>query len=32
MNQLPKWFEEYNEEHPHKGLKMVTPRDVRRAQ
>lgn len=31
MKQLPKWFEEYNEEHPHKGLKMLTPRDFRRA-
>ena len=31
MKQLPKWFEEYNEENPHKGLKMLTPRDFRRA-
>jgi len=23
-------FEEYNEEHPHKGLKMLTPRDFHR--
>lgn len=31
MKQLPNWFEEYNEENPHKGLKMLTPRDFRRA-
>ena len=31
MKQLPGWFEEYNEENPHKGLKMLTPRDFRRA-
>lgn len=30
MKQLPGWFEEYNENHPHKGLKMLTPRDFRR--
>ncbi len=24
--QLPKWFEEYNEKAPHKGLKMLSPR------
>lgn len=32
LAQLPKWFEEYNEEHPHKGLKMKSPREFRRAQ
>lgn len=27
MTQLPKWFEDYNEHHPHKGLKMRSPRE-----
>jgi len=27
MAQLPKWFEDYNENHPHKGLKMCSPRE-----
>lgn len=31
MKQLPEWFEEYNELHPHKGLRMLTPREFRRA-
>jgi len=31
LAQLPKWFEEYNESHPHKGLKMLSPREFRRA-
>lgn len=26
------WFEEYNENHPHSGLKWTSPRDFRRAQ
>jgi len=26
MRQLPNWFEDYNENHPHKGLKMKSPR------
>ncbi|MCD6518014.1 MAG: DDE-type integrase/transposase/recombinase [Candidatus Aminicenantes bacterium] len=26
MRQLPQWFEDYNEYHPHKGLKMMFPR------
>jgi putative transposase len=26
MNQLSKWFEDYNENAPHKGLKMMSPR------
>ncbi len=25
--QLPQWFEDYNENHPHKGLKMLSPRE-----
>jgi len=32
MQQLPKWFEDYNENHPHKGLKMRSPREDRRIQ
>lgn len=30
MEQLPTWFEDYNEHHPHKGLKMRSPREFRR--
>jgi putative transposase len=30
MNKLPLWFEDYNEYHPHKGLKMKSPREHRR--
>ena len=30
MEQLPLWFEDYNENHPHKGLKMLSPREYRR--
>lgn len=26
MSQLVNWFEDYNEHHPHKGLKMRSPR------
>jgi transposase InsO family protein len=29
MAQLPSWFEYYNENHPHKGLKMRSPREFR---
>lgn len=32
MAQLPGWFEDYNENAPHKGLKMMTPRQfIRRS-
>jgi len=31
LEKLPKWFEDYNEYHPHKGLKMKSPREYRRA-
>ena len=31
MEQLPKWFEDYNEVAPHRGLKMQSPREYRRA-
>ena len=27
LEQLPIWFEDYNEKHPHKGLKMMSPRE-----
>jgi putative transposase len=27
LGQLPQWFEDYNEYHPHKGLKMRSPRE-----
>lgn len=32
MEQLPKWFNDYNETHPHGGLKMLSPREFRRQQ
>ena len=32
LQQLPSWFEEYNDNHPHKGLKMLSPREFRNAQ
>lgn len=32
MEQLPAWFRDYNENHPHKGLKMMSPREYRRNQ
>jgi transposase InsO family protein len=31
VEQLPSWFEDYNEYHPHKGLKMKSPREYRRS-
>jgi putative transposase len=27
MENLPLWFDDYNENHPHKGLKMMSPRE-----
>jgi putative transposase len=30
LNQLSKWMEDYNEVHPHSGLKMKSPRQFRR--
>lgn len=30
LAQLPTWFEDYDENHPHKGLKMKSPREYRR--
>jgi putative transposase len=32
MKQLPAWFADYNENHPHKGLKMMSPREYIRNQ
>jgi len=29
---IPEWFRDYNEYHPHKGLKMQSPREYRRNQ
>lgn len=29
LEQLPLWFEDYNEKAPHKGLKMLSPREYR---
>lgn len=29
---LPRYFADYNENHPHKDLKMLSPNQVRRAQ
>ena len=31
LAQLPGWFEDYNERHPHKGLRMKSPREFIRA-
>ena len=30
FRELSKWFEDYNKNHPHKGLKMLSPREFRR--
>jgi putative transposase len=30
MQQLACWFEDYNEVHPHKGLRMQSPREYRK--
>jgi transposase InsO family protein len=32
LNIIPEWFRDYNEHHPHKGLKMQSPREYRRNQ
>lgn len=32
MQQLSDWFREYNKVHPHKGLKMLSPKEFREAQ
>lgn len=30
LQQLPAWFDDYNENHPHKGLKLLSPNQFRR--
>jgi len=30
LDQLSVWFDDYNENHPHKGLRMKSPREYRR--
>lgn len=30
LARLPSWFEDYNEVHPHKGLRMMSPRQFRK--
>lgn len=30
LGQLPSWFKDYNEHHPHKALKMMSPSQFRR--
>lgn len=32
LTQLDSWFQDYNDNHPHKGLKMLSPRQFRRLQ
>ena len=32
LEMLPVWFADYNEHHPHKGLKMLSPRQFRHLQ
>ena len=32
IGQLPKWFEHYNELHPHKALRYLSPREFRAKQ
>jgi transposase InsO family protein len=31
LEQLPEWFKDYNENHPHRGLKMMSPREYRQS-
>lgn len=31
LGQIARWFEDYNENHPHSGLRMRSPREFRRA-
>jgi putative transposase len=30
LNLLPEWFDDYNEVHPHSGLRFLSPREFRR--
>ena len=32
LRQIAGWFEDYNDNHPHSGLKMCSPREFIRAQ
>ena len=32
LEKIPGWFQDYNEYHPHKGLRMQSPRQFRRKQ
>jgi putative transposase len=32
LGQIAGWIEDYNETHPHSGLRMRSPRELRRAQ
>ena len=32
LDQIAGWFDDYNENHPHSGLRMRSPREFRRAQ
>jgi transposase InsO family protein len=31
LEQLPEWFKDYNENHPHRGLKMMSPKEYRQS-
>ncbi|MCX8012169.1 MAG: IS3 family transposase [Desulfobacterota bacterium] len=31
LKQLPEWLRDYNENHPHRGLKMMSPREYRQS-
>ena len=31
LSQLPRWFEDYNESHPHKALRLKSPREFIRS-
>jgi putative transposase len=31
LSQLPRWFEDYNESHPHKALRLKSPREFMRS-
>ncbi|RYZ17291.1 MAG: hypothetical protein EOO70_02350 [Myxococcaceae bacterium] len=31
LARLPAWFDDYNRGHPHRGLKMKSPREFRTA-
>ena len=32
LEALPGWFREYNDNHPHKGLNMLSPREFLQSQ